>query len=116
MAKQPWILEFYADSRGRSPIQGFIDNLPLKERNVVRRYLDMLEKWGTALEMPYVRHLRGPIWELRPPRDRFLYTTLPTRRIVVLHAHRKQKGREPKQDIELALRRLAEIDRREGRR
>ena len=115
MAKQPWTLEFYTDLRGKSPIREFIDNLPLRERNAVRRYLDRLEKWGTGLGMPYARHLRGPIWELRPPHDRFLYTALPTRRIVVLHAHRKQKGREPKQDIELALRRLAEMDRREGR-
>lgn len=61
MAKQPWTLEFYTDQRGKSPIQEFIDNLPLKERNAVRRYLDRLENWGTALGMPHARRLRGPI-------------------------------------------------------
>ena len=38
----------------------------------------MLIENGLALGIPYVKHLEGEIWELRPLRNRFCLPTLKT--------------------------------------
>ena len=68
-----------------------------------------LERMGA----PHVRHLTGPLWEMRiSGRDgtsRALYVTTRGRRVVVVRAFLKKTRRTPKREIELALRRAGEI-------
>lgn len=68
-----------------------------------------LERMGA----PHVRHLTGPIWEMRMSgRDgtsRALYVTATDRRVVVVRAFLKKTRRTPKREIELALRRAGGI-------
>jgi phage-related protein len=62
---------------------------------------------------PYVKHLEGPLWEMRlKGRDgiaRAAYVTLRGRRIVVVHVFRKKVQKTPRRDIELALKRARAI-------
>lgn len=62
---------------------------------------------------PYVKHLEGPLWEMRMKgRDgiaRAAYVTLRGRRIVVVHVFRKKAQKTPRRDIELALKRARSI-------
>lgn len=68
-----------------------------------------LERMGA----PHVRHLTGPIWEMRMSgRDgtsRALYVTVTDRRVVMVRAFLKKTRRTPKREIELALRRAGGI-------
>ena len=68
-----------------------------------------LERMGA----PHVRHLTGPLWEMRMTgRDgisRALYVTARGRRVVVVRAFVKKTQRAPKREIELALRRAGEM-------
>ena len=62
---------------------------------------------------PHVRHLTGPLWEMRMGgRDgtsRALYVTARDRRVVVVRAFLKKTRRTPKREVALALRRAGEI-------
>ena len=63
--------------------------------------------------MPHVRHLTGPLWEMRlGGRDgiaRALYVTAADREVVVVRAFAKKTRRTPRREIELALRRAREV-------
>ena len=62
---------------------------------------------------PHVRHLTGPLWEMRlSGRDgvsRTLYVAARGRRVVVVRAFVKKTRRMPQREIELALRRAGEV-------
>lgn len=62
---------------------------------------------------PHVRHLEGPLWEIRlSGRDtiaRALYVTATGRRVVVVRAFIKRTRRTPRREIELALQRAREV-------
>ena len=70
---------------------------------------DGLEKVG----MPHVRHLEGPLWEMRlRGRDRIaraIYVTVQRRRVVIVRVFSKTTQRTPRREIELALRRAQEV-------
>ncbi len=63
--------------------------------------------------MPYVRHLRGSIWEVRFQGrvfiGRALYATAIGRRIVVLRVFVKKTQKTPPREIDLALKRLEKL-------
>ncbi len=109
-----WRVEFYRDRRGRSPVTEFLARLGARERAKVARYLQLLREFGPTLAMPQARHIKGPLWELRPDAYRLLYVALRHRRIVILHAFRKKTQQTPRREIEEAIRRLADLTARES--
>lgn len=62
---------------------------------------------------PYVKHLEGPLWEMRMKgRDgivRAAYVTATGRRVVVVRVFGKKTQKTPRREIELALRRAKEV-------
>jgi phage-related protein len=62
---------------------------------------------------PYVKHLDGPVWEMRMKgKDgiaRAAYVTAIGRRIVVVHVFSKKTRKTPRREIEIALRRAKEV-------
>ena len=62
---------------------------------------------------PHVRHLTGPLWEMRMSgRDgisRALYVTAGERRVVVVRVFLKKTPKTPRRGIDLALRRAREV-------
>jgi len=63
--------------------------------------------------MPYARHLKGKLWELRISSGRLgyrvLYFARACRRFVLLHIFRKKTQKTPRREIDTALRRMAEL-------
>ena len=63
--------------------------------------------------IPHVRHLSGPLWEMRlSGRDgisRALYVATKDRRLVIVRVFFKKTRRTPRREIELALRRAREM-------
>lgn len=68
-----------------------------------------------AVREPLVRHLRGPLWEIRiRGRDgisRALYVAATGQRVVVVRVFVKKTQKTPGDEIALALKRAKEIDR-----
>jgi len=63
---------------------------------------------------PYVTHLEGEIWELRPLRDRILFAAIVGGRFILLHSFMKQTQKTPAREIEQAKRELADFIERDG--
>ena len=66
-----------------------------------------------TLRMPQVRHLEGPLWEMRlRGRDgiaRAIYIVVRHRRVIVVRVFTKKTEATPRREIRLALRRAGEI-------
>ena len=74
----------------------------------------LIEEFGLErVREPHVKHVHGPLWEMRlKGRDgisRALYVTAVGRRVVVVRVFIKKTERTPGGEIELALRRAREI-------
>jgi phage-related protein len=108
------MIEYYTDAHGRSPVEDFVNELPVQDQVAVARLLSLLEEFGTSLGRPYVRYVEGKLWELRPRAVRLLYFAHTGRRFVILHAFRKKSRKTPRKHISIAQRRLAEFLEREG--
>ena len=105
-----WRITFYEDRRGKRPALDFINSLPKWEQAKVYNSFRLLAEFGTLLGMPHARHIRGKLWELRPGGVRLFYFTYENNQFVILHGFRKQTNQTPKPEIDIALRRLRELE------
>ena len=69
---------FYRDQNGDRPVYDYVLELASKKDkdsrikfNKIQDYIKALKVYGLQLKEPYIKHLDGEIWELRPLRDRF---------------------------------------------
>ncbi len=74
----------------------------------------LIEEFGLErVREPHVKHLRGPIWEMRMKGkdgiSRALYVTAVGRRVIVVRAFIKKTQKTPNREIDLALKRAKEI-------
>ncbi len=88
--------------------------MPADIRASFRRIVELIGAVGLErVREPYVRHLEGPVWEMRMKgRDgiaRAAYVTAGGRRIVVVHVFAKKTQKTPRREIETALRRAKEV-------
>ncbi len=62
--------------------------------------------------LPHVRHLKGPLWEIRMKGkdgiSRALYVTATGKRVVVVRVFFKKTQKTPRREIKLALERAKE--------
>ena len=112
---------FYSDRSGKEPVLDYIRELAAKgskdsriKSYKIAQYIQMLEEKGTLAGEPYLKHLDGNIWELRPIRDRILFAAIVGRRFVLLHYFMKRTGKTPSREIEKAKRELADFLERGG--
>ncbi|NLM16610.1 MAG: type II toxin-antitoxin system RelE/ParE family toxin [Candidatus Riflebacteria bacterium] len=75
----------------------------------IRDYIKMLQIHGTRAGEPYIKHLIGDIWELRPIRDRILFAAWEDGKFVLLHCFMKKSQKTPQREIERAQRNLEDL-------
>jgi phage-related protein len=73
---------------------------------VIYRFFDILSATGSRIGMPFVRHMDGDIWELRPDDDRFFYAHWRGNEFIILHQYVKKSNKTPLREIEQAKRNL----------
>jgi phage-related protein len=107
------------NSRGEYPVFDYIQVLGTKHDkdsrikfNKISDYLNTLSEHGATLGEPYMKHLDGDIWELRPIRDRILFAAWDGKAFIILHQFVKKTQKTPQQEIETAKRRLREAQER----
>lgn len=103
-----WTVVFTPDAR-----QEFFA-LPTDMQAQGARIVGLLETFGPQqVREPYVRHVDGKLWEMRlHGRDgiaRALYFAQTGRRLCVVRVFTKKTQKTPRREIDLALRRLAEV-------
>ena len=91
---------FYKDRRGKQPAFDYLKALSERndkdsriKLNKHNDYLQALAEYGLSLGEPYIKHLQGDIWELRPLRDRSLFALWENDSFVILHSFVKKLKR-----------------------
>ena len=102
-------INFYRDKKGNEPVKDYIISLKLKNTKdsqikltKIQDYLNVLKTNGTRAGLPYVRHLDGDIWELRPLRDRILFFGYDGNNIILLSHFMKTTQKTPPKEIKKA--------------
>jgi Phage-related protein len=110
---------FYKDRSGKEPIIDYMKELAGKKDkdsriklNKIQDYIEALSVYGTSIGEPYIKHLDGEIWELRPLRDRILFVAWDKGSFVMLHQFMKKTQKTPTREIEKAKRELADLKER----
>lgn len=106
---------FYRDKNGKEPVKEYIAELAGRKDkdsriklNKIMDYIMVLGEYGTRAGEPYIKHLDGDIWELRPLRDRILFAAWDGNGFVLLHVFMKQTQKTPQREIERAKRILSD--------
>ena len=108
-------IHFYRDKNGKEPVKEYIAKLAAKKDkdsriklNKIMDYVKTLSVYGTRAGEPYIKHIDGDIWELRPLRDRILFAAWDGNGFVLLHVFMKRTQKTPQKEIERAKRNLAD--------
>jgi hypothetical protein len=66
MADQPeWMIVFYIDEQGHSPVAAFLESLDLKTQARFDWSIEQLRVRNVQAGEPLVKHIDGKLWELR---------------------------------------------------
>lgn len=109
-------IHFYRDRNGKEPVLEYLRELSRKKdkdsrikANKINDYIEVLSQYGTQAGEPYIKHLDGDIWELRPLRDRIFFVAWVNGSFVLLHHFMKQTQKTPAREIDKAKRELADL-------
>lgn len=112
---------FYEDSKGNKPVLEYIRQLANtngKDSRIklkkIQEYIVVLQTYGATMGEPYMKHLDGDIWELRPISDRILFAGLVNGKFVLLHQFVKKTQKTPPREIEQAKKELDDFRERSG--
>ena len=109
-------IRFYKDKNGKRPVAEYLRKLAKKndkdsriKSNKINDYIQQLRKDGLSIGEPYIKHLDGDIWELRPLRDRILFAAWDGKSFMLLHHFMKDTRKTPPKEIDQAKRNLDDI-------
>jgi phage-related protein len=104
-----WRVEFL-DERVAAALEVFPDDIQASFLRIARM---IAENGLERVHDPYVKHLEGPLWEMRlKGKDgiaRAAYVTASGKRVVVVHVFGKKTQKTPRREIVTALRRAKEV-------
>jgi phage-related protein len=110
---------FYKDKNGNEPALEYIRELQKshsKDSRIkltkIQDYMKILSIQGTMAGEPFVKHIEGDIWELRPLKNRFFFVAWHNDSFVVLHQFTKKTKKTPKSEIEKAQREYRDLKER----
>ena len=91
-----------------------VNALPVDMRAQLARISFMIQEFGLdRVREPHVKHLEGPLWEMRMRgRDgisRALYVAARGQRVVIVRVFQKKTQKTPRREINLALSRAREV-------
>ncbi len=112
-----WQVEYYKKENGDIPVLDFLLSLEVKMRAKAFSEIELLEKHGTELREPFVKHIKGKgLFELRikfaSDISRIFYFTYRQNTFVLLHGFTKKTNKTPQREIERALRYKEDYERR----
>jgi len=104
-----WVVGFLNEE-----VKTALDAFPLDIRASFQRITELIQSNGLErVREPYVKHLEGPLWEMRMSGRsgiaRAVYVTAIGKRVVVVHVFEKKTQKSPRHEIETALKRAKEV-------
>ena len=111
-----WEIELFATASGEEVVADFLDGLPRKHRAKAIWELELLSIQGTALTLPYVKHIDDDLWELRikfaSDISRIFYFIPMKNKIVLLYGFVKKTDKTPPGEIAIAQKRMLDYKER----
>lgn len=102
-----WIIRYYANESGKSPIEKWIQKLTEEQAISVTKELRMLEELGNELQLPHSRSLGKGLFELRERRFGCrLYYCFKGNKLIILLVAGDKKSQD--KDIKTAYKRMEE--------
>lgn len=109
-------IEFYSKENGEKPAREFILGLEPKMQAKILKIIDLLEKNGPLMRLPYSEYLDDGIFEIRAKQgtniSRILYFFTIGQRIILTNGFVKKTQKTPKREIELAKKYREDYERR----
>lgn len=107
-----WNIYFFETPRGEKIVKEFIKKLQAKTIAKISQNIDLLEKHGPFLGMPYSKMLVKGIYELRirGKEEIRIFYTFSGRSIYLLHSFKKKTQKTPIKEIKIAVERKKLLD------
>lgn len=109
-------VNFYRDRRGKEPVREYLKELhdsknpkDNKQAAKINDYIEILSAEGQAAGEPYIKHIKGELWELRPARDRIFFVAYLEGTFILLHVFTKKTQKTPQNEIDKALKEIADL-------
>jgi len=106
-----WEIVYYSDE-----VQETIGAWPVGVRAYYARLTERMRVFAPNLGMPFTRSMGQGLFEIRARGKeglgRAFFCTVVERKIVVLHAYMKKSQKAPQRELEVARRRLVDVQRR----
>ncbi len=106
-----YTVKFYRDKDGNEPLREYLKKLSKnkdKDSRInltkIRDYVKALSLYGKALGEPYIKHIEGEIWELRPLRNRIFFFGYDGDQFILLSHFIKKTQKTPQREIDKAKR------------
>ena len=107
---------YYTTSSGENPTEKFLDSLQKQDKAKIIRILRYVEVYGLITVLPHVKKLSStPLWEIKilgKANIRVVYVTLQEDSILLVHGFSKKKQKTPAKDIDLAINRMKDWQKR----
>ena len=115
-------IEYYTKENGSVPVRDYIMDLNYKFRAKVALEISLLEKYGMALKLPYVRSIKGKkynkLFELRikfsSDISRVFYFCNYNNTFILLHGYTKKTNKTDKNELDIALSYMLDYNERFG--
>lgn len=102
---------FFKTEMGKEPVRDWLKSLPRDDRKTIGEDIKTVQ-FGWPIGMPVVRKMDKNLWEVRSRLQnqiaRMLFT-VDDNVMVLLHGFIKKSQKTPKQDLEVAKNRLAQL-------
>lgn len=102
---------FFKTESGREPVREWIKSLPRAEQKAIGSDI-LVVQYGWPIGMPLVRKLDEDLWEVRSTLEgriaRVLFTVEGSI-MILLHGFTKKSQKTPKEDLDLARKRLRQL-------
>jgi phage-related protein len=109
----PLPVRFFKTETGNEPVREWLRSLSDREKRLIGIDIKTVQ-FGWPLGMPLIRSLCPGIWEVRTKLDnrisRVLFTVFENQ-IILLHGFIKKTQKTPKDDFNLAIRRMKQVRR-----
>jgi len=109
-------INFYKDAAGNEPVREYLEALAAKSDkasrinlNKILDYMKILSEHGTRAGEPYMKHIDGDVWELRPRRNRIFFFFWTGGQFILLHHFVKKSQKTPQRETDQAKRNMADF-------
>jgi len=111
-----WHIDFYKTKEGKTPLIEFMDSLSIKMRAKAVSDIELLENLGTDIRMPYSKHIKDGLFELRIQQSnnivRIFYFFFIEKQIILTNGFIKKTQKTPSIEIDRGLQYKADYERR----